>query len=154
MITTVYPLSSHGGAIVIPDGMAMDFLNNDVKRIICIFQNGKKLHGMINKGEQVYFLMVGKQTAREYGVIPGDEIDVQFIEDTTRYQMAVSEEFLEVLTTDPEGEDLFHQLTPGKQRSVLHSINKIKSSNLRIEKALRLMENLRRGQSDLKLLLK
>ena len=98
--------------------------------------------------------MLGKQMAKDYGLIPGDEIEVTFAPDTTRYQMAVSEEFLEVLSTDYEGKQLFHRLKPGKQRSLLHSVNTIKTSQTRIVKALRLMENLRSGSQDLKELLR
>jgi len=154
MRTIVQPLEHHGASILIPAEIFVDFESAGVKRIICTINGKRKLHAAFHKKEGETFVMLGKQMAKDFGLLPGDEIDVTFEADTTRYQMAVSEEFLEVLATDVEGEKLFHQLTSGKQRSLLHAINMVKSSNLRIEKALRLMENLRNGTQDLKEMLK
>lgn len=154
MRTIVQPLASHGASILIPAEIVSAFKATGVKRIICTINQTKQLHVAIHARDGETFVMIGKQMAKDYGLIPGDDIEVTFAPDTTRYQMAVSEEFLEVLSTDYEGEQLFHRLTPGKQRSLLHSINTIKTSQTRIEKALRLMENLRSGSQDLKELLR
>ena len=53
------------------------------------------------------------------------------------------EEMAEVLESDPEGDELFHALTPGKQRNLLYIIGKVKSSELRIHKALVVVEHLK-----------
>jgi len=154
VISIVQPLEHHGASILIPVEIFSAFEKAGVKRIICTINGKWKLHAAFHKKEEETFVMLGKQMAKDFDLIPGDEIDVTFEADKTRYQMAVSEEFLEVLATDVDGEKLFHQLTPGKQRSLLHAINMVKSSNIRIEKALLLMQKLKMGQTDLKLLFK
>ena len=40
--------------------------------------------------------------------------------------MPISEEMKELLELDPDGEVLFHKLTPGKIRSLLHIVNKVR----------------------------
>ena len=154
MISIVQPLEHHGARVLIPAEIFADFESAGVKRIICTINGKRKLHAAFHKRNGETFVMLGKQMAKDFDLIPGDEIDVTIEADKTRYQMAVSEEFLEVLATDVDGEKLFHQLTPGKQRSLLHAINMVKSSNIRIEKALLLMQKLKMGQTDLKLLFK
>ena len=147
-------MSNHGAAIAIPTALAEEFLAKKIKRVICLFKNGRQLHGAIHHRDSFYYLMLGKQMAKDFHVIPGEEITVALEEDTTLYQIGVCEEFLEVVQTDPEGADLFHQLTPGKQRGLIHAITMKKSSNLRIEKSLLLLKNLKAGITDLPKLLK
>lgn len=55
------------------------------------------------------------------------------------------EEFREVLDQDPEGDRLFHALTPGLQRSMLYSIGKRKDIDKRIHTALVLIEHIKRN---------
>ena len=63
--------------------------------------------------------------------------------------MPISEEMKELLEIDPEGEALFHKLTPGKIRSLLHFVNKYKSSDKRIEKSVIILEHLKANNGTL-----
>lgn len=53
------------------------------------------------------------------------------------------EEFREVLNQDPEGDLLFHQLTPGKQRTLLHQISSAKDIDKRIRISLVIVRHLK-----------
>jgi hypothetical protein len=140
------------GALKVPDSVAKTFHEQGIKRVVIQIKNHQPLHQALHVTRGTTLLVFGKNTMRELQLQPGVKVFINLSEDLTKYQMAVCEEFLEVLGTDPEGADLFHRLLPGKQRSLLHRINKIKSSQLRIEKALRLMDLLRTGEKDLKTL--
>lgn len=73
----------------------------------------------------------------------GDRIKIQFTEDASRYGMPMPEELEEVLRQDEYGSMRFDKLTPGKKRNIIHFVNSVKSSSLRIERALKLINNLK-----------
>ena len=87
-------------------------------------------------------------------MVLGDWIQVRLEVDNSEYGMEISEEFREVLFSDPEGSDWFHKLTPGKQRTLIHLINKIKNSQLKIERSFVILEHLKKrgGKLDYKIL--
>ena len=57
--------------------------------------------------------------------------------------MPMPEEMAELIRQDPEGDILFHTLSPGKQRSLLYMIGKPKSTDIRLRKAILVMEYLK-----------
>ena len=75
----------------------------------------------------------------------GDLVNVSFKKDTSPYQFKMPEEFEEVLRTDVQASKVFHSLTPGNQRGIIHLIAKIKSTDKRIEKSLQFAERLKLG---------
>jgi uncharacterized protein YdeI (YjbR/CyaY-like superfamily) len=70
---------------------------------------------------------------------------LELIVDESKYGMPVPEEFAEVLNQDPEGDKLFHSLTPGKQRSILWFVGSVKDVDKRIQTALIFIEHLKRN---------
>ena len=57
--------------------------------------------------------------------------------------MPLPEELKTAWDLDEDGSTLFHSLTMGKQRSLVHLIGKPKSSEIRIRKALTMLEYLK-----------
>ena len=49
----------------------------------------------------------------------------------------------ELLAQDEHGSKVFHDLTPGRQRSLLHLVGKPKSEAIRIKKAITILEYLK-----------
>lgn len=81
-------------------------------------------------------------------------VQIDFKKDHTTYQFEDVEEWNEVMNTDPEVEIIFNQLTPGNKRSILFLIQQVKSSDKRIQRSLKIAENLKKGIHSPKLLLK
>ena len=54
-------------------------------------------------------------------------------------------EVKEVLKQDPEGNKLFHKLTPGKQRSMLYWLSRTKDIDRRIHETLIFVEHLKKN---------
>jgi hypothetical protein len=75
-------------------------------------------------------------------------------EDTSKYGMPLSEEFSATLESDPEALNHFENLSPGKQRNLIYFADNVKSSNIRIRRALVVMEHLKMhgGKIDFKAL--
>jgi uncharacterized protein YdeI (YjbR/CyaY-like superfamily) len=81
---------------------------------------------------------------KQLGLRMGEEATVALEPDHSTYGAEVPEELTELLRQDEEGHERFHVLSPGKQRYIIHYVGAVKSSQLRIDRAIRLIENLKR----------
>jgi len=90
-----------------------------------------------------YWLVINKKIRTKLKLDVGSSVDVMIQADTSKYGMPMPEEMEELLIQDPEGNEIFHKLTPGKQRSLLYIIGKIKSSDIRLRKAVAILEYLK-----------
>lgn len=92
-----------------------------------------------------YKMMFSKAKQKEVGIVLGDEFELQLFEDTSKYGVDMPEELEAVLMSDYDAYQLFEALTPGKQRSIIYGIIRFKGSQNKIDKALIMCENLKRG---------
>jgi hypothetical protein len=134
----------------IPEEIAGSFLGQSNKRVI-IRIRGQHLHCAIHFRKDIgHYFYCGKQVWRRLQVREGDIEAVEIEADTTTYQAEMPEELEEVLSTDPDGMEAFEALTPGRQRSILFMIGRLKRIDSRIRKALSVVEKLKMGVTDLK----
>lgn len=96
-----------------------------------------------NSGD--YRVMFGKRHQRELGVFQNDYFEIQLITDTSKFGVNVPEELDAVLLSDYDAYKIFESLTAGKQRSIIYTIIRIKNSQSRIDKAIIMCDNLKRG---------
>lgn len=101
-----------------------------------------------DKNTDDYKLMFGKRLQKDLGVFINDYFDIQIFEDTSKYGVEMPEELDAVFQSDSEAFKIFESLTPGKQRSIIYTIIRIKKSQTRIDKALIMCNNLKRGESN------
>lgn len=92
-----------------------------------------------------FFVMVNKQVRTRLGIKEGDKVTVEFQKDESKYGLPMSKELREVLRQDKEGNHLFHSLTPGRQRSIIYYVGKIKDIDRRIAAALIFVEHLKKN---------
>ncbi|MEI9921269.1 MAG: YdeI/OmpD-associated family protein [Bacteroidota bacterium] len=74
----------------------------------------------------------------------GQSVNVSLKKDTSEYGMDVPAELKEVFLQDKTGKERFDKLVPGKRRYIIYYVNQVKSSDLRIERAVRLIANLKK----------
>ena len=98
---------------------------------------------LMSAGDGSYFINTNKDVRKKLGLVPGSKVDVSLQEDSSEYGMSVPEELSTAWNLDDYAYELFHKLTPGKQRSLIHIIGKLKSSEKRIQKSLTLLEYLK-----------
>ena len=113
------------------------------KRIICHINNSLILHAAMLPKKTFHYILLNKENCKKHNLILGEEVSVFVEKDTSKYGCEISEEMEEVLFSDPEGSDLFHLLTPGKQRTLIHIINKFKSSQLKIDRSFVILQHLK-----------
>jgi hypothetical protein len=125
------------------------------KRVLCQINEGNTFHAALTPdGAGNDFVLVNKERRKQLKIDVGDNIKVNIETDHTKYGMTVPDVFPPMCEQDPEGSKLFHDLTPGKQRSLLHIMGKPKGEQKQLEKALIIFEHLKEvnGELDFKAL--
>ena len=136
--------------IKIPPFIADQLKSQNIKRFLCRINNGQPFHSsMMPEGNGKYFIILGKERRSENKIKLGSQIMVTISPDNSKYGMEMPEEFAELLNQDPEGDKLFHSLTPGKQRSLIFIVGKLKNQDKRIQKAFIIIEHLKEYQGNL-----
>ncbi len=84
----------------------------------------------------------------------GSKVTASFSIDDTTYQFDMPEELNEVLETDPHAKEIFHALTKGNQRGLIYLVSQVKSTGKKIERALKIVSQMKKGITSPKLILK
>ncbi|MBK9336086.1 MAG: DUF1905 domain-containing protein [Lewinellaceae bacterium] len=98
---------------------------------------------LMPKGEGRYFININKKLRDTLGLKVGSPVRVALRKDDSEYGLPVPEELAVLLEQDDEGNQLFHALTPGKQRTLLYIVGSVKSSDLRLNRAIAVVEHLK-----------
>ena len=93
-------------------------------------------------------MMFSKAKQKELGLSLGDEFEIQLFEDTSKYGVEMPEELEAVLMSDYDAFTIFESFTKGKQRSIIYGVLRFKSSQQKIDKALIMCKNLKRGNHE------
>ena len=99
--------------------------------------------GLVALGQGDGYISVNKKRMNAYKLKPGDDVLVSLSLDNSDYGMPVPAELEELFMQDPEGYRRFKLLNPGKQRYVIHYVNSVKSTELRLDRAIMLINNLK-----------
>jgi Bacteriocin-protection, YdeI or OmpD-Associated/Domain of unknown function (DUF1905) len=128
---------------------------NGNKRAICSLNKTVEFHcAIMPKKEGGHFINIGSAICKKLKLKEGAKVSATFIIDKSEYQFEMPEELREVLNTDTKAEKLFHALTDGNQRGLIYLVAQVKSSDKRIERALKIVERLKIGITSPKLILK
>ncbi len=138
------------------DAVAVEqFAADGNKRVICTLNHSITFHcALMPKKEGGCFINVGSRICKQLGIAEGSFVMASFRPDDSPYQFDMPEELSEVLATDPDASNAFHSLTEGNQRGLIYLVTQVKSTDKRIERALRIADQIRRGITSPKLILK
>lgn len=126
-----------GNFVVVPTPIATQFLDQKNRRVIVTYNDSIPYHqALMPDGNGGFFLTVNKEIRKSLELHEGMDITISIRKDHSKYGMAMPEEFSELLKLDIEGSNIFHALTLGKQRTLIHLVAKNKGSDTRIKKAL------------------
>ncbi|MBR9845639.1 MAG: YdeI/OmpD-associated family protein [Algicola sp.] len=137
----------------IPSEIAEPFIANKQSRVkvkATFNSNSIEFYAALKKDKNTddYKMMFGKRLQKALGVLQNDYFQLQLSEDTSKYGVDMPEELDAVFQTDHEAFTIFESLTPGKQRSIIYTIIRIKNTQTRIDKALIMCDNLKRGETN------
>lgn len=99
--------------------------------------------GMMPLGEGRGYIMLSKARLKTLGLKKGDWIRFTLKPDKSKYGMDFPPELKEVLKQDPEANRRFLALTRGKQRNIIFYVLSTKNPDLRIDRSIRMLENLK-----------
>lgn len=142
----------HSGWVYLPvtreQAAGLDFPNKRYKRVVCTINGTDHSFqcALMPSGTGDFIITVNKAKRDVIGVGVGDTVNVRLELDTSKYGLPMPEEFREVLDQDAEGDRLFHALTAGKQRSLLYLANQKTDIDLRIHRAIVIVEHLKENE--------
>ncbi len=91
-----------------------------------------------------HYVMFGKTLAKALGLVPGSKVSLSFslVPDD---EVDVPAELREALRQEATWQSLWRALTPGKRRGLAHLVGKVKSPDLRAQRAVELLRSLEDG---------
>ncbi len=130
--------------VVVPRVHAEPFMNEKNKRVLCSI-NGSDMFqcALMPNGKGDFFININKERRNKLDINLGDYVSVQLAKDESKYGLPMPDSFKELLSQDAEGNRLFHELTPGKQRNLLYIVGKVKSVDIQIRKGLVILQHLK-----------
>ena len=131
--------------VIVPEHIASSFIQKNARIRCSINGNASFQAALIPKGDGNYYIILNQKRRKEWKIVVDQEIHIEISKDNSKYGLPVPEVFQELLYQDPEGNELFHKLSPGKQRSLLYMIGKPKSEQKQLEKAVVILNYLKRS---------
>ena len=116
---------------------------NPYRILIDINGEGKIHSGLMPDGKGDYFVTVSKEVRKRFDLSVGDEALLTIEPDDSDYGMPLPEEVAELWAMDESAKQVFHRLTPGKQRGLIYQIGKPKTAATRVKKAVQIHEYLK-----------
>jgi Bacteriocin-protection, YdeI or OmpD-Associated/Domain of unknown function (DUF1905) len=124
------------------------------KRALCTIKNTPVHCAFLSMKNGGYYIVLGSKICSALKLKEGDELEPIFSDDDSDYQFEMPEEFAEVLYQDTEAMEIFENLTDGNKRGLMYIVTGVKSSDKRIERALKIVEKLKVGVTSPRLMLK
>lgn len=129
----------------VPAEVTTAFLASPTKRRVVCALNGEELHqcALTPIGNGVYVIKVNQGRIKKLGLEVGEDVGIELFPDDSKYGLPMPEEMAAVLEEDPEGNKLFHELTPGKLRTMLYVVGQGHNSDNRLWRAVQILEHLK-----------
>lgn len=134
--------------LAIPMDKANVFIEGDNRRVKCTLF-GESIHSALMPKGDICFIYLKKKLMKKNGLVEGDEVEILLEKDTSDYGIQIPISFEELLHQDEEGSIYFHELTKGKQRSLIHIVGKVKNVDSQLAKGLAIMHHLKEEQGEL-----
>lgn len=134
-----------GAHFLVPDAIANTLIEGSDRRMVCVL-NGVLEYpcALIPNGSGRFLVTVNKKNREKLRLQEGSLLQVQLWKDRSEFGLPMPEELAEVMAQDEAGAAYLRDLTPGKMRTFLYWIGQPKSSDIRIERALRVVEHLKK----------
>lgn len=154
------PLENYDSSIMwtsvvhIPMGLIPELGEEKNPRIKATFNKIKVAHISVKSSGENRFLVVNAEIRKALKLVVGELVDVVIENEKSEYGMPMPDELALMLAEDELGNDRFHKLTSGKQRTLIYMVAKVKDVDAKIRKALAIVEHLNEvnGKLDFKAL--
>lgn len=129
--------------VIIPKGI-IDKMGGLNTRLLCSVNGFPEFHcGLVAHGDGCGYISINKKRMKDFNIDLGDEVSLELRHDGSKYGMEMPEELEALLEQDHQGALLFEALSDGKKRYIIHYVASVKSSQLKIDRAIMLINNLK-----------
>ncbi len=119
-----------------------EFKNKRHTRFICKLDNKLSFQcGLNHLGDGNFFIILSSKNLGTVGKKLGDKIKFELTKDSNPLGVDMPEVLESLIEQDNELKEKFEKLTLGKQRNIIHQMNKIKNIELQIKKTIDLINN-------------
>ena len=114
-------------------------------RLLCAINNAAAFQcGLVALGEGAAYISINNKRIKQLGLKEGDIVHIALEKDISEYGMEMPDALTALLEQDYKGMICFQNLTAGKQRYIIHHISAVKNPQLRVDRAIMLLENLKK----------
>ena len=138
--------------IPVSDEIALQMMDEKHRRVLVWIKDTGPFHMALLKAKTCWYLLINQELRRKLELEGGQEIPVRIERDHSEFGHEVPEELQVLLDQDEEGNGYFRKLTPGKQRSLIYLVSKVKNPESRMRKSLAVLHHLTlaKGKLDFK----
>ena len=139
----------------VPNEIATSFIEGNDRRVVTKVNGTVTYHCAIyGDGEGGYRILLNRERVKKLGLVRGETINVELEKDRSEYGVPMSEELREVLDQNEAAYKIFHSFTKGMQRTLIYWCDNVKSSDIKIRRAIVMTDHLvtQAGKPDYKLL--
>ena len=133
--------------MVVPDEIAMQFVEGrKPARVRCVLNEKVEFQCAIRpRGGGGFYINIGTPLRQEGKFVLGQKLVAKISKDESEFGRDMPEELHELLEIDHEGKRLFYESLPRRQRAIIYYVAGAKSVQIRIDRAIMLIDRLRRG---------
>jgi len=133
----------------IPDQIASMYIDGNNRRVIAQINGQHKMQCALMPGKEGYFILINKDLVDKMKINLDDEVSITLEKDHSEFGHEVPESFQALLEQDDEGQKYFDALTPGKQRSLIYIVGKVKNIDSQLNKGMAILDHLKAAQGQL-----
>ncbi|WP_373398790.1 YdeI/OmpD-associated family protein [Algoriphagus halophilus] len=138
--------------VPVPDDLATQLLDKSERRVLVKINQLGPYHMALMKAKAYWYILINQEIRSKLKLASGDSLSISIESDFSEFGHVLPEEFQVLMDQDEEGTKYFKSLTPGKQRSLVYLVTKVKNPESRMKKSLAIMHHLRlsKGKIDFK----
>ncbi len=113
-------------------------------RFVCAVNGTLRFQGgLVALGGGKGYITLSKARMKKLDASPADPVVLELRPDPSKLGMEIPEELRALLGQDAEAKRRFGKLVPGKRRYIAYYVGLVKNTNSRLERAIRIIENLK-----------
>ena len=149
--TTLQKFDSNlwGFHLPVPSTIADNFIEGNDRRIICWINGKLRMQNALMPYSEGYFLLINKDLVKKLDLSVGKEVKLKLEKDRSEFGLPMPESFRALLEQDTEGNQYFEKLTPGRKRSLIYLVGKVKKIDSQLNKGLAILDHLKSGKGHL-----
>lgn len=138
--------------VPVPEKISSELLEKNQLRVLVSINHQGPYHMALMKAKAYWYLLINQEIRSKLSLESGDALTITITSDFSEYGHELPDEFQVLMDQDEEGTRYFKSLTPGKQRSLVYLVTKVKNPESRMKKSLAIMHHLRltKGKLDFK----